>query len=92
MIISILILSLAALCAGVLVAFIVTELVSFVKRSIAKRSSDIGISVDDLVKVDGRNAFRVESIVRDHKGQWIIVDEWSDVHVIQPEDDFILWS
>jgi hypothetical protein len=90
MIVSIFILALAGICALVLLAYIVTELVSFVKRSFAKDSVD-GITVDDLVKFTDGPLLRVDSIVRNNRGQWIIVDDHLP-YVIERDTEFSIWS
>ena len=50
------------------------------------------ISVNDLVKFADRPVFRVSSIVVNDDGQYIIVDNTSLAHVVEPNEDFVLWS
>ena len=50
------------------------------------------ISVNDLVKFADRPVFRVSSIIVNDDGQYIIVDNTSLAHVVEPNEDFVLWS
>ena len=50
-----------------------------------------GISVDDLVKFTDGPLLRVDSIVRNKRGQWLIVDDHLP-YVIESDTDFVIWS
>ena len=50
------------------------------------------VSVNDLVKFDDRPVIRVSSILKNDDGQYIIVDSTSLAHVVEPNEEYSLWS
>lgn len=50
-----------------------------------------GISVNDLVKFTDGPLLRVDSIARNERGQWIIVDDHLP-YVVDSDTEFVIWS
>ena len=50
-----------------------------------------GISVDDLVKFENGPLFRIDNIIRDDRGQWIIVEDHM-TYVVDRDTPFVIWS